>query len=154
MKVKLSAAALAVAGFAVAASANAAQIQSDFQVKLLVQASCQFNTQSIPDIDLGSHATNAANVTASTEFRVQCTKGATPSIKLSSSDWKLKNDNKEVGGEISYRLTSDNHDWNATSPRTYVSNGSEQLYKVTAKVANVGDTAGTFQDTVTVTVDF
>src|SRR5690606_3021793 len=101
MKATFNAAVLAAAGLAWIPSAHAAQINSTFEVKLIVQASCQFNASPISDIDLGSRAVNASNVEADTSIRVQCTKGATPTIKLSSTDWKLKD---ESGTGIAYRL--------------------------------------------------
>ncbi|HWK70483.1 MAG TPA: spore coat protein U domain-containing protein [Burkholderiaceae bacterium] len=152
MNAKITAVALAMAGLALAPSVDAAQVTSDFQVKLIVQPSCKFNTDSIGDLNLGSHATNATNVEGTTEVRVQCTKGSVATVKLVSTDWKLKD---TAGDAISYRLYgSDNQEWNNINGRSYTGGGAEQLFQIKGKVDNVGDKSGTFQDTVTVSVEF
>lgn len=152
MKATFSAAAIALSALALAPVVDAAQVTSTFQVKLVVQASCQFNTNPIADIDLGTRATNATNVEGTTSMRVQCTNGATPSIKLTSTDWKLKDTS---GTGIAYRLYgSDNQEWNNINGRSYTSDGSERVFDIKGKVDNVGNKAGTFKDTVTVAVDF
>jgi len=152
MKAIFSAATLALTGLVLAPSVDAAQVTSTFQVKLVVQASCSFSTGGIQDIDLGSRATNANNVEATTNVRVQCTKGATPVIKMVSTDWKLKDG---AGEGPQYRLYgSDNQQWDNNNGRSFTSGGGEQVFEVKAKVDNVGDKAGTFKDTVTVQVDF
>lgn len=153
MKATFSAAALALSALTLAPAVDAAQTTTTFQVKLVVQASCSFKTNPIADIDLGSRATNATNIEGSTTMRVQCTNGATPSIKLTSTNnWNLKD---AAGAGVAYRLLgSNNQEWSDINPRTYVSDGSEQVFDIKGKVDNVGNKAGTFKDTVTVAVDF
>ncbi len=152
MKAIFSAATLALTGLVLAPSVDAAQITSTFQVKLVVEASCSFTTGNIQLIDLGAKAPGATNVEAKSDLRVQCTKGATPVIKMVSTDWKLK-DGAGEGPQYSL-VGSDNQPWNNNNTRTFTSGGGEQVLEVKAKVGNVGDKAGTFTDTVTVQVDY
>lgn len=155
MKAKFTALALAVAGLALSTSVGAATATSNFQVKLTVQSSCQFNSTPITDIDLGSKPVNTKNVEGTTEVRVQCTKGSVANVKLiSANSWKLKD---TTDGAISYKLYgSDGQEWNQTNGRDYTNsgNGSEQVFSIKAKVADVGDKSGVFKDTVTVSVEF
>ncbi|MGB3291220.1 MAG: spore coat protein U domain-containing protein [Burkholderiaceae bacterium] len=154
MKAKFTALALAVAGLALSTSVGATSATSTFQVKLTVQSSCQFNSTPISNIELGEKPVNTKNVEGTTEVRVQCTKGSVANVKLISTDWKLKDTS---GGTISYKLYgADNQEWNQTNGRAYTntSSGSEQVFQIKAKVADVGDKSGVFADTVTVSVDF
>ncbi|NGM88221.1 fimbrial major subunit CsuA/B family protein [Parapusillimonas sp. SGNA-6] len=143
----------AAAGVALSQTAAAETVTQQFQVKLVVKASCTFGT-SLGTLDLGNHATNANNVEQVGNLRVQCTSGATPIIKMSSSDstWKLK-DGK--GGEVGYQiLNPQGNVWDTNNGYTYTANGGEEQIAVKAKVANAGNKAGTFTDMVTVSVDF
>lgn len=144
---------VAAAGLALSQMARAETITDTFQVKLVVKASCTFGTAPMPDIDLGSHATNTTNVEQTSNLTVSCTKGATPVIKMQSgSSWKLKD---TAGDEVGYKIVkSDGNVWDASNTVSYTSNGSDNIIPVKAMVANVGNKAGTFTDMVTVSVDF
>lgn len=150
LKVVLAA---ALAGVVLSQTAGAETITRTFQVKLVVKASCTFGTAPIANLDLGSHSTNAANVEQTTDLKVNCTNGATPVIKMQSgTSWKLKD---TAGSEVGYQIVKpDGNVWDATNTFTYLSTGADNIIPVKAKVANVGNKAGTFTDTVTVSVDF
>lgn len=142
------------AGVVLSQSAGAATISDTFDVKLVVKASCTFGTALMADIDLGSHATNSTEVVQTGNLKVNCTNGATPIIKMQSGsgDWKLKD---SAGSSVGYQiLKPDGNVWDTTNPYQYTSNGSDETIPVKAKVANVGNKAGIFTDTVTVSVDF
>jgi spore coat protein U-like protein len=146
--------AAAVAGVALSQTAGAETITQQFQVKLVVKASCTFGTTAMSNIDLGSHSTNANTIEQSTSLKVNCTNGATPIIKMQSGhgDWKLKD---AAGAEVGYQIVkADGNVWDAANPITYTSTGADEIIPVKAKVANVGNKAGTFTDMVTVSVDF
>lgn len=152
MKTTLSAAAWIVTALALAPNVGASPLTTTFDVKLVVLASCDFAT-GIGNIDLGSHSVNKSDVQQTTEMRVNCTNGATGTIKLiSANGWKLK----EKGGDatIDYKLyDSSGAEWNQTG-RGYTSTGSQMVYQIKAKVGGTGNKAGTFNDTVTVQVDY
>jgi outer membrane usher protein len=145
--------AVAVAGMALSQTAGAETITRQFQVKLVVKASCTFGTSSLTAIDLGSHATNASNLEQSGNLVVNCTNGATPVIKMQSGTaWKLKD---TAGSEIGYQIVKpDGNVWDSTNGYTYTSTGGDTNIAVKAKVASAGNKAGTFTDMVTVSVDF
>ena len=153
-----------VAGLAMLCSAaNGATVTSNFQVRIVINASCTISTA--PTLDFGTSGVISGNIDLNTTFNVQCTNttpynvgldagttgGGTIATRLMTSG----------SATVQYRLYTDNArttvwgDVIGTNTQTGTGNGAPQLFTVYGRVpAQTTPAPGTYTDTVTATVTY
>lgn len=166
-KKTLLAAAFALSGVAFVASA--ATVTSTMGVQIIIQNACDVTTTAPTDLDFGTHGLldAAVNETTAGGITVTCTNGASYNIGLDaganpSTAGDINTRRMAAGSEfVGYQLYSDaarTSAWgNTISTDTVASTGTgaAQSFPVYGQVpAQATPTAGTYTDTVTVTVTY
>lgn len=152
------------AGQAIAAS----PATTTFQVKLNIEAAC---TVAASDVDFGTHDSSDRNIRSSSNIKVTCTKNTPYTIGLlpSNSDATGAGVMLRSGGAstnpadlVAYKLYSDSARQNAWGNSTGaggnvvpdIGTGAATTHKVYAVASSANSAAGTYLDTVTVTVNY
>jgi len=152
--------------------ALAASTSATFQVKLTVTAACSVTAGATSDISLGSVASTATNVAGSNSIKVTCTKSTPYSIGLRPSNGNSAGAGVmlRAGGtagvaadEVAYNLYSNlahtavwGNDVTAGTGNVVLGTGSgaEASHTVYAVAPSANSAAGTYADTVTVTINY
>jgi spore coat protein U-like protein len=147
-----------VAASVMAAAAHAATATSQFNAQITIQADCQVLSPNT--LDFGTHGLLNSNIDATVDFTVQCTNGVSYTIAMddganaSGSTNRMKNGTEYVNYEI-YQDASRSTVWDATSTVSGTGNGNQQTYTVYGRVPpQTTPSAGTYIDTVTITVSY
>lgn len=175
-KTLLATALLATAGFALPASAATSPATATFQVLIVIQKACTVTAGAGSNINLGTVASTATNITGTSNISVTCSKttpyyiGLAPSAAnggtttgsgaMSTADALAGNTDK-----VPYQLSStpgpSGTIWGNTATSTTVGNGVAgtgsgvaQSIPVYATAATANYTPDSYADTVTVNVNF
>ena len=162
MRVK-TLAALAVPFVLLAGNASAQTATGNFEVRMVVEDQCTL--ESTETLDFGTTGVWTANIDGSANLVVKCTNGTAYNIGLdfgnngtSASDLKMSNG---AGGQILYGLYQDSGysmSWGNTVGATYsgTGTGSPVTVPVYGRVPPPTGSvmAGTYTDTITVTVTY
>ena len=147
-----------VAASVMGAAAHAATATSQFNAQIQIQADCVVNSPNV--LDFGTVGLLNSNVDTSMNFTVQCTNGVNYTIAMddgannSGSINRMKNGTEFVQYEI-YQDAARSTVWDATSTKTGVGNGDPQTHTVYGRVPpQTTPSAGTYVDTVTITVSY
>ncbi|MGQ4660662.1 spore coat protein U domain-containing protein [Lysobacter sp. F6437] len=159
LKTSLLATALIAAGIS---SANAATKTANFGVQLVVQNSCTITAgEGVADMDFGSVTGNiAANIDSSTDLTVNCNEGAEYSIALNDGANDSANQRRMTNGTqfVNYNLFSDETRtaaWGNGTEVSRVGTNADETITVYGRVpAGQSVGAGTYNDTVTATIEF
>lgn len=157
----------AVLAISTTSAAVAATSTSTFQVLINVNKACVVIAGPTSNIDFGSVASYATDLSASNSISVTCSKstpyniGLLPSNNSSTGAGAMGNTGTDT---IPYQLRSVSANgaiWGSTATSTSVGNGvagtgtgSAQSIPVWATVASVNVTPGSYSDTVTVQVNY
>jgi spore coat protein U-like protein len=144
-------------------SANAATVTSTFTVQMTVTSSCVINSAST--LNFGSQGVLTANVDNTSTLQVQCTNTTPYNIGLDAGTGTgatiAARKMTSGGATVTYSLYSDSGHatvWGNTVGTNTVAgtgNGASQSYTVYGRVpAQTTPAAGTYTDTVTVTVTY
>lgn len=163
MRFRLTSAWAVAALCAATASAFAATATNTFNSQIVITAECK--VQSASTLDFGSPGVLDAAVSATSTIGVQCTNGQVYSISLNGGNGSSGNTTTrtmENGGEaVNYTMSKDSghsQNWGDTAGEVMTAltgNGTVQNYTVYGQVpAQTTPTAGTYTDTVTVTVSY
>ena len=144
-------------------SANAATVTSTFTVQMTVTSSCVINSAST--LNFGSQGVLTGNVDNTSTLQVQCTNTTPYNIGLDAGTGSgatvAARKMTSGGATVTYSLYSDSGRttvWGNTVGTNTVAgtgNGASQSYTVYGRVpAQTTPAAGTYTDTVTVTVTY
>lgn len=173
-KTLLAATLFATGGFAL--SASAATTTATFQVQIVIQKACSVTAGTASNINLGTVASTATNVTGTNNISVTCSKttpyyiGLAPSAAnggtttgsgaMSTSD-ALPGNTDKVPYQLSSTPGPSGTIWGNTATSTTVGNGVAgtgsglaQSIPVYATTASANFTPDSYADTVTVNVNF
>ncbi len=158
----------AATGFAMAAllagpAKAASPVSTTFKVNITIQNTCDISTAPA-DIDFGTHLSSDTVPVGSTSLSLTCTKGAAYDIGLLPSGGDSTGSGTMTSGSnsIAYTLWQDSGASTTKWGNTIGSNtlhgtgdGTAHTIPVYAKVASISTApAGTYSDTVTVTVTY
>jgi|SRR5579871_2460836 len=160
---RLRPAVVALSLLAVASLARAAQVTTQFTVQITVAASCAI--VSAPTLDFGSQVIFSSNIDQTSDIQIQCTNTLPYTIGLDPGTGSGATVGSRLmtngSNTISYSLYSDSSRtlvWGQTIGTDTVSatgNGSAQDFTVYGRVfAQPTPAAGTYADTITVTVTY
>ncbi len=108
------------------ASAHAATDTVNFNVKMIITATCDIHAATPTDVDFGTHDSAATNVTAAGQLNATCTPGTTYNIGL--------DDGQHASSVLARRMQS------ASSATSYV---AYDLYTDAARTQQWGSSIGT-----------
>ncbi len=164
LKNTLLAAGLAIAcGTIATPAAQAATATASMPVTITIQNACNVSSVAPTTLDFGTQGPLTANVDSTSTITVTCTSGATYDVGLSGGGSGDINARVMTNGgnQVGYQLYSDSGRqtvWGDTVGTNTVSNtgsGTAQTYTVYGRVpAQTTPPAGTYNDTVTVTVTY
>ena len=147
-----------VAASVMGAAAHAVTATSTFQAKIIIQNDC---TVSSPNaLDFGTVGLLSTNKDTSMDFTVTCTNGAAYTISMDNGQNASGSTNRMKNGTeyVSYELYQDNGYttvWDTSSTVGGTGTGTAQTYTVYGRVPpQPTPSAGTYTDTVTITVSY
>lgn len=154
---------IALAGVAASmmgVAAHALTATSTFQAQIVIQNDCSVSSPNT--LDFGTVGLLSANTDASMTFTVTCTNGAAYTISMNDGQNASGTTNRmanAAGTEfVSYELYQDSNYstvWDATSTVSGTGTGTAQTYTVYGRVPpQATPSAGTYTDTVTITVTY
>ena len=154
---------LAAAAFlAVAGTANAATVQDQFQARITIQNDCVIN--SVTDLDFGTSGLLNAAVDATATISLRCTENASYDIGLDgggTGDTSARQMSDGSGNTVDYQMYQDaarTVAWGnvvGTDTKSGTGTGVDDSHTIYGRVpAQATPPAGTYTDTVTVTVTY
>ncbi len=154
---------LAAAAFlAVAGGAHAATVQNQFQARITIQNECVIN--SVTDLDFGTSGLLNAAVDATASISLRCTENAAYDIGLdggATGDTSARQMSDGNGNTVDYQMYQDSGRtvaWGnvvGTDTKSGTGTGTDETHIIYGRVpAQATPPAGTYTDTVTVTVTY
>ena len=155
---------VAVAALAAASTAHAATVSDNFTAKIVITNDCVIN--SVTDLDFGSSGLLNSAVEASATIDLRCTENASYNIGLDAGTTsggtittrKMTDGN---GNTVDYQMFQDSArtvNWGntvGTDTKSATGTGTDQTHTIYGRVpAQSTPPAGTYTDTVTVTVTY
>ena len=150
-----------LAGLAVSVlgtAAHAATATSTFTAKIVIENDCSVSSPN--DLDFGTVGLLSSNKDTSMDFTVTCTNGADYTIAMDNGQNASGSTNRMKNGSeyVSYELYQDNSYstvWDDSSTVGSTGTGTAQTFTVYGRVPpQATPTAGTYTDTVTITVTY
>ena len=139
--------AFAVAAMSVVA-VDAATTTDTFTAQIIIQDDCEITATT--NLDFGTAGVITSDIDATSDLDVQCTSGTTYTIDLAGSGTMDSGPNS-----VTYAMYSDAGRTTVWSAVAGTGNGADQNYTVYGRVpVQAAPPAGTYTDTVTVTVTF
>ena len=133
-------------------------VNSTFTARITIQNDCSVSSPN--DLDFGTVGLLNSNKDTSMTFTVTCTNGAAYTIAMDDGQNASGSTNRMTNGSeyVSYELYQDNGYstvWDASSTVGGTGNGTAQTYTVYGRVPpQTTPSAGTYTDTVTITVSY
>ncbi len=150
-----------LAGLAVSVlgtAAHAATATSTFTAKIVIENDCSVSSPN--DLDFGTVGLLSSNKDTSMDFTVTCTNGAAYTIAMdngqnaSGSTNRMKNGSEYVSYEL-YQNNSYSTVWDDSNTVGSTGTGTAQTFTVYGRVPpQATPSAGTYTDTVTITVTY
>ncbi len=159
----------AIIGLAVAvtAPAQADTVTSSFQVRITIQKACDVTTTAPTNLDFGAHSSLATAISGTSTISVTCTPGSAYTIGLdaglhaaTAGDVATRRMSDGASHYVAYQLYQDpghTTPWGqtiGTNTLAAVGNGAAQTASVHGLVASANANAGSYADTIGVTVTY
>ncbi len=152
-----------VAFLAAAGAAHAATVTDQFQARITIQNDCVIN--SVTDLDFGTSGLLNAAVDASATISLRCTENAAYDIGLDAGsnggDTTTRKMSDGNGNTVDYQMFQDSArtvNWGntvGTDTKSATGTGVDETHVIYGRVpAQATPPAGTYTDTVTVTVTY
>ena len=139
-------------------AAHAATATSNFTARIVIQNDCTVSSPN--DLDFGTVGLLNSNKDTSMDFTVTCTNGAAYTIAMDNGQNANGTTNRMKNGSeyVSYELYQDSSYgtvWDASSTVGSTGTGTAQTFTVYGRVPpQATPSAGTYTDTVTITVSY
>ncbi len=147
-----------VAASMMGAAAHAVTATSQFNAQITIQADCVVSSPNV--LDFGTVGLLSSNKDTSMDFTVTCTNGAAYTIAMdngqnaSGSTNRMKNGSEYVSYEL-YQNNSYSTVWDDSNTVGSTGTGTAQTFTVYGRVPpQATPSAGTYTDTVTITVTY
>ncbi len=147
-----------VAAGLMAQGAHAATASNTFQATITIQADCEVTSPGT--LDFGANGLLNNNIDVQSTFNVKCTNGVNYTIDLGNGSNASGTQNRMSNGTefVSYETYQDagrNQVWDAANTVAGTGTGVDQSYTVYGRVPpQATPSAGTYTDTVTITVTY
>lgn len=151
----------AALGLTAAGAALAAQSTTDFEVRVTITSTCDVGVLEATDVDFGSIASTAMNVSATGQLHVRCTNGTAYTVALDQGDNASDGSRRMAGGGNYvpyglYHTAGTSAPWSDQSAELHsgVGTGSAQQISVYGVMPTANFPAGAYADTVTATLTY
>ena len=147
-----------VAASVTGAAAHAVTATSQFNAQITIQADCVVNSPNV--LDFGTVGLLNNNVDTTMNFTVECTNGTAYTIAMDNGANASGTVNQMTNGTefVQYEIYQDSARsvvWDATSTLASTGTGDPQTFTVYGRVPpQTTPSAGTYTDTVTITVSY
>ncbi|HUD42839.1 MAG TPA: spore coat U domain-containing protein [Dokdonella sp.] len=149
------------------APAQADTVTSSFEVRITIQKACDVTTTAPTDLDFGAHSSLATAISGTSTISVTCTPGSAYTIGLdaglhpgTAGDIATRRMSDGASHYVAYQLYQDpghTTPWGqtiGTDTLAAVGTGAAQITSVHGLVASANAQAGSYADTIGVTVTY